>query len=292
MFRFLQPGRPIEQSDQEWLIRRLNWLLGRYGSEYLVRTPPILPTVDALGVPFDRSPKAARSLFSWVCRHMKLNEAHIHFKLFEAQRKQAAEFDLFTGSIGFASSHSAGLYEDSYDQAVLVDKELLRSFVPLIATIAHELSHVKLHRETDIDRSWPDYEKLTDLASVFFGFGLFLMQTAEQDINVEGEPNRRMGYLPTALVCHTLAIGAFIQGDTRVRWMRHMDCRTRRFFKDSHRYLRWTNPPAVSLGPDGLLALGSSVHPPLDLNAQLQRAIAREDYGEAARLKKLIDGKK
>ncbi|MCZ7644807.1 MAG: hypothetical protein M5U26_05915 [Planctomycetota bacterium] len=297
MFEFLAwlfpTDCPIEQKEVEWLVKRLNWLMGQFGSDDFTKRQPVAPEGDFSARAFDRSPRDMRRLFSCLCRHLKLDERYVDFQLYEGEKRARAEFDLFTGAISYQSSSTPGLYRDGYDQKVLIDRGLGRDFDGLIATLAHELAHVKLHRESDIQPDWEDYEKLTDLAAVFFGFGIFQARTAERDFRPDYDgyevPTNRMGYLPTAVICHALAMSAWIQKDLKPGWIGHLDWRTRRNFKRSIRYMRGDRNCVLGMDAAGALVLQKASAQPVGLEEKLRQAIEREDYGEAARLKKLIE---
>ncbi len=61
---------------------------------------------------------------------------------------------------------------------IALRESLLRDPLPLIATIAHEPGHVILLGGRLLDPATPDHEQLTDLLTVFLGFGNFSSTSA------------------------------------------------------------------------------------------------------------------
>ena len=59
-----------------------------------------------------------------------------------------------------------------------IRRRQLRHPVALAATLAHELAHARLLGERRIDPGRSDGEQLTDLATIFFGTGIFTANAA------------------------------------------------------------------------------------------------------------------
>jgi hypothetical protein len=110
--------------------------------------------------------------------------------------------------------------------------------VALVATIAHELGHERLLGESRIDASRRDGEPLTDLFSVFFGFGIFSANAAfEFRSSDRSYQTSKLGYLTEAMYGYALARYAWLRGETSPAWAAHLDTNPRTYLKDGLRFL-------------------------------------------------------
>jgi len=114
----------------------------------------------------------------------------------------------------------------------------------LTAVVAHELCHVRLLGEGRIRRGNPDNERLTDLLTVYFGFGIFSTNAAMNfaraergwrivprglldDRALNGSRNEgygRLGYLRTAEFGYALACYCWLRREETVpAWARYVN---------------------------------------------------------------------
>lgn len=114
---------------------------------------------------------------------------------------------------------SAGLYHDKNEKGkyeISINSVCLKNPEALIGTIAHELSHVKLLGEEKIEEN---DEYLTDLATVFWGFGIF---TANASFQFFQENDRwgynSIGYLKFDEWAYCLALFAFLRYEDKPYW--------------------------------------------------------------------------
>lgn len=76
-------------------------------------------------------------------------------------------------------SGAAGHFQqDGGVPVVAFRRRQLRHPVALTATLAHELAHARLLTERRVDAARKDHEQLTNLATVFFGLGVFTANAA------------------------------------------------------------------------------------------------------------------
>lgn len=293
MLDFFWRRCPIDQDERDWLEFRLGWLVDQFGAGHLTRCPIILPTREFFDEPYDGTMQAAQDVFGRICRYMGLNQEYVDFRIFDAKREGGGEVDLFTGGYTYQSNFTPGLYHDGWQQGISIDRAHCQDHFGLIAVIAHELSHVKLKRESAIDDGVEDYEKLTDLTAVFFGFGVFLARTVERDFRLdeEGEevPTSKLGYLPQATVCHALATIAWVRDDLKPQWGRHLGWYAKQKFKRSVRYLRRTGDTIFRAREAPRARSAPTERDPQELKRMLDEAVAREDYESAAEIKKRLD---
>jgi hypothetical protein len=101
-------------------------------------------------------------------------------------------------------SFAAGTFSAKTGNTVIItyEEKMLNEPMKLVSTLAHELSHYLLASTSvplPVDKD--EEEFLTDLTSVFLGFGVFMANTAFQfdqfnDGNIQGWKTSRLGYLP------------------------------------------------------------------------------------------------
>jgi len=293
MLGFLWRRCPIDPDERDWLEFRLDWLADQFGEEHLTRRPIILPTREFFPEPYDRTVEAVQDVFSRICRYMGLNQEYVDLRIFDAKREAGGEVDLFTGGYSYQNDFTPGLYHDGWQQGISIDRAHCQDHFGLIAVVAHELSHVKLKRESAIDDNVEDYEKLTDLTAVFFGFGVFLARTVERDFRLdeEGEevPTSTLGYLPQATVCHALATIAWARADLKPKWAKHLGWYAKQKFKRSIRHLRRTGDTIFRAQETPRVRSAATERDPEELKRMLDEAVAREDYEGAAAIKKRLD---
>ena len=208
---------PVNAREQKWIEESLAWFRATFGEP----RPVVLPE-DLTG-----------DLFAQVCRHMEVDPAGIAVELYG----DTAEDDLARAAgLTTRSRGAAGHYRREGGRPVVaVDRTLPP--VPLIATVAHELGHVRLDAEHVIGRR-EDHEPLTDLLTVHFGLGIF---TANACFDVSQDDRRRtvrrLGYLTEPMYGYALACHAWLRGEPRPAWARHLDINPRVYLRRGLRYL-------------------------------------------------------
>jgi len=117
---------------------------------------------------------------------------------------------------------AAGMYHPpgpGQKTLIRVSTNQLLELQRLIATLAHELSHVLLLGGGKIDPSVSDHEWITDLLPVFLGIGIFAANvTVHEKLTPLWWTIRKQGYLPSRILGYALALFAHMRGETRPRW--------------------------------------------------------------------------
>jgi hypothetical protein len=109
----------------------------------------------------------------------------------------------------------------------------------VVAVAAHELCHHKLLYRGLARADEKDHEPLTDLATVFFGLGVFTANAAFRFSQGRGGWQRQqLGYMNQPMFGYALAYTARMRGDEDPAWSRYLDGNPRGYFRQASRYLR------------------------------------------------------
>jgi tetratricopeptide (TPR) repeat protein len=238
MFRWIAPKCPVDPETKGWIERRMAWLAEQFGWERMLTVPALTPTRDFFPHRFDCTEHGARRLFEDVCTYAGIEPSQVHLYFFDEGRQT----DTATGML-MNRDGAAGLYHDAEGNACIgLEISRLHDPVSMIATFAHELGHVHLLSSGRIDSSVPDHEPLTDLLTVFLGFGVF---SANSVIREEywslgqwsGWNMARQGYLSFPMYAYALALFAWNRGEDNPAWADYLRPDVRAPFRKAMRYL-------------------------------------------------------
>lgn len=230
---WFKPRLPVADDEAEWLERNVAWLVDQFGME-LVLGPVLRPGRD---IPFEgevHSLAGTRRLLAAVSGRMGVDTAAIDLEY-------VPEDD---GPLPYVTktSGAAGHYQEREGRPVITIYGAERDgVVPLVATIAHELAHVRLLGEGRVLADRRDGEPLTDLLTVVLGLGVFTANAAF-DFAADNESWRtsRLGYLTEQMFGYALARTAFLRGEVKPDWMADLDLNPRTYMKQAMRYLQDT----------------------------------------------------
>ncbi|WP_371496354.1 hypothetical protein OG871_10870 [Kitasatospora sp. NBC_00374] len=228
---------PVGPREQAWVEESTAWLLAEFGPEVL-RRPPVLPTADHFPGPFDGSAEQIGELVVRLCGHFGVDPGGLLVEV----GPYDPQADLMAAELGLtvSSSGAAGHFRIERGRPVVaVEQELAARPVALVATVAHELGHVRLLAGNRIDPDRTDGEPLTDLLTVFFGFGVFNANAAFTRVDRGGRVSRhRLGYLTQEAYGYALACYAHLRGEDRPGWAVHLDANPRGYLRQGLRFLR------------------------------------------------------
>jgi hypothetical protein len=194
----------IPHFTARWLLDNFAWLIrnhathSRFASSVLVLPDKAhLPLQDAGGH------ELALALFAQIKSYCGLADSQV--PLVEGG-------PILPSSGNGHDGHAAGTYTSGGRQGPYITyaTNLLDDRPALVATLAHELGHHLLHRgsqERMLVETSTDEERLTDLAAIFMGFGVFLSNSAFH-MKREGDywTYRYHGYLSESEVIFATAL--------------------------------------------------------------------------------------
>ena len=241
MFGLLKPKLPVTPEQQQWVDTSFQRLAALLGAHRLLQAIVVLPTAEHFPDAYDRSETALRRMLNRVAAHMQVDPLDVDVTLF------ASEDDLTRGLVPFYSgetSAAAGLYHHNPADKphISINEAQLKDPMALVAVLAHELGHIILLRPGLIHRDDSEMEPLTDLLTVFLGFGIFTANAAfrfEQhtDNNSHGWSAQRLGYLSEEQFGYALARFAYERGEAKPSWTRFLSTNIASYLKRSAAWL-------------------------------------------------------
>ena len=235
---------PLTDEQRQWIDDRFDWLQNEFGIGRL-NGEVYLPNEKFFPDPYVPAIDGAESLLNRVCTYMSIDRSRLELKLFT---RDTSYSDIKTPSQQFAGA--AGVFEPG-DSTITIwlEQSMLNNPESLISTIAHELGHVLLLADNRYSRENEDHERLTDLMTVFFGFGVFsanssLVEENWRVGNVSGWSIGTMGYLSLAEYAYALAVYAFRRNEASPQWLKSLRPDVKKLFRLEYSHLvNGTRPP-------------------------------------------------
>lgn len=238
------PKLPVDTDEKDWIEKSLRWLTAEFGEDYLRKIKVVLPTSEYFPDPFSGSQQCVRLVLDRVCTYMDIDPKRIELDVYSDHlddlREILPEWRMKT------DGRIAGQYmtPDTPEgiHIVRVASHNVKEPVALIATLAHEVAHAILLGSGRISSANPEHELLTDLFTVFSGFGIFNANAAFMFKQFTrgykiGWTSRRTGYLPQEAYGYALAGWAFMRHDLNPKWSCHLSLNVRSYMKTSLNYL-------------------------------------------------------
>jgi hypothetical protein len=225
---------PVDVREQEWIEESMEFFLTRFGDGPL-RQAVVLPTPDFFPGPYSGTAADIQPLVTRMCEYMAVDADTVSVELYG----ESTESDLArVAGLTYQSDSVAGHYRRVDGRALIgIDQTLVATPERLIATIAHELCHVRLD-DGGATRDREDHEPLTDLLTVYLGMGIFTANACfdfTQD-NYQ-RSTRRLGYLTEPMFGYGLACYARLRDERQPSWARFLDTNPRAFLKRGLRHL-------------------------------------------------------
>lgn len=215
----------------------MRWFVDEFGTTVL-RRDPVLPSAPFLSEKGYATPAdQVEALIGRLCELMLVDRRLITLELFDGsdEKKQAA-LSGRTRAVGHFRVED-GRAVISLDQSESADQKLLA------AIAVHELCHLRLLGERRIRRDRQDGERLTDLLTVYFGFGILATNAAMRfaradrgwsavplgeldDITLNAarrDGYHRLGYLSSAEFGYALACYCWLRGEQDPGWSRYVN---------------------------------------------------------------------
>jgi hypothetical protein len=248
---------PVGVPHQAWIEASLTWFAREFGREPAAWNV-VLPGPDLPSAAYTGAPEQIGALVSRVCGLMGVDPAEIAVELFNRAGEDVAATRKERRTVGHYSVRNGRT-------VIGLDVTEASDAAYLIAVIAHELCHVRLLGEGRISADRKDHERLTDLLTVYFGFGVFTTNAAlrfgetargfsvqplgeldERTLNAaRNDGFSRLGYLTEREFGYALACHAWLRREAEPPWANHLDPGPRAFLRQGLTYLGRAAEPGV-----------------------------------------------
>lgn len=229
---------PVDSKAKEWIEGRLLWLRDEFGADDLYGGTAVLPTAEFFPDAYDGTRKAAFDLFDRVCEYMGVDRADVTLEFF---KPAASPLFLVNESGAAMPTGAAGLYDSG---TIRLNTDEMAHPMSLVGTLAHELAHQRLLGEGRLDPDVYDNELLTDLLVVFKGLGIFLAnlpRTWDGQFGFWPDSDlRKPEYMTSPMFGYALGLMAWLRGEDRPAWHRHLTFGVRGEFHQTVRFLTAT----------------------------------------------------
>jgi hypothetical protein len=245
---WFSPKLPITRDERDWVdqgFARLEEMLGR---QRLLEARVILPNETDFPDRYDQTPSSGKRLFNRICTYLRVDPELIDLEMFPDKTGELREIVPYWSG---GSDGCAGLYfhdpdEESGGQrprmTISLCDTLLKNPHALVATIAHELGHAILLGGDLMTPEIEDHEPMTDLLTVFLGFGVFNANASAHfsqftHAGRRGWSMQRLGCLSQPMYSYSLARFASERSEDKPEWQRYLSTNVRAYFKSSLAWL-------------------------------------------------------
>jgi hypothetical protein len=237
------PECPADAECKELIEDTFLWLEQEFGKDPLLR-PPLVPTSELFPNAWTSSYEDGLRLATDLCQFMYVDTALVEFVFFSAGEDPMASS---LPEYSISREGPAGLYvhpESKSKFLIALDEGGLQRPTALVATICHELSHIRLLGESRLSREDKDHERKTDLLTIYFGAGVYTANSAfefsqwtDMASHRQGWRASRLGYLSESELGYSLAAYALIRGESKPSWRKHLSPNIRYYFDESSFFL-------------------------------------------------------
>jgi len=239
---FGPPRRPIPEASQKWLDEAFSWLIMLFGDERTRDRKVLVPHPTDFPIRYDGGVQAALDTLHILAVQMEVNSDDILLDFYEDGKSSlstGSPFNSFIPLMGYKNlTSSAGLYWGKQEDGkyhIWLEKRNLIDPENMVATLAHEIAHIKLLGEERIEKN---NEPLTDLMTIVFGLGIFNANVSFREykaFNSWGYSST--GYLKQREWGYSLALFARLRGEKDPDWTKYLTRNIRSDFSKSQAYL-------------------------------------------------------
>jgi hypothetical protein len=218
---------PIDRSTRLWMENSFRWLAYQFGQKNIVSKPMLLPTPENFPIQYDGSKDSMMKTAEIVAGQMEIDINEVMLDNYEQNIQE------FSGDMGYKiftqidkdsdEKLSAGLYFEKNEQGkyeIFIEKRNLNDPENLVATLAHEFSHIKILGEKRLDFN---DEALTDLTTVVFGLGIFNANSAFKEHKTYNSYGyNSIGYLKQREWGYALALYAYYRKEENSDWIKFL----------------------------------------------------------------------
>jgi len=241
---FGKPKPTVTPEDKEWVEDAFLWFEEQYSRDFLKRVKVIEPTKEFFGHQFLGKEEDAQFVLTKCMEYMDIKSVDVQLYFFsEAPLEFDDEGIVVTqkeDGAGTKDSYALGKYSEKGPNNFEIGLELsqLKNPQSMIATIAHELSHLILLGEGRLEEN---NEELTDLNCIALGFGIFISNSIFNFQQWHGTSHQgwnanRQGYIPEQVATYAMAVFNKYQNNL-TDWSRHLNKGVKKMYERNLKYL-------------------------------------------------------
>ncbi len=229
---------PIDPEMRLWMENAFLWLATQFGHHNIATKPMIFPTPEHFPIRYDGSKESLIETAQIVANQMEIDINEINLEIYEQNIQKLNEgfgHGIWT-EVDKESDEklTAGLYFDKNEQGkydIFIERGNLSDPENLVATLAHEFSHIKILGEKRLDFN---DEQLTDLTPVVFGLGIFNANSAfKEHKSFDSYGHNSVGYLKQKEWGYALALYTFFRQEENPDWIKYLTPNIKSDFKKS-----------------------------------------------------------
>ncbi len=219
-------GCPVEDEKRIWIEKSFNFLLNTFGKSNTQARIVLTPTPKDFPIFYDGSEKSAFETLKIISKQMEVDFEKITLSFYDESIQRITE------------GNPNGLYwskGENDDCEIAIVRKLLDEPENLVATLAHEVAHIKLLGENRLEEN---DEPLTDLTTIFFGLGIFNANSAFQTFTDNQSYGwSTLGYLSQMDWGYALSLFALIRKESSPNWANHLCTNVKADFRQSQNFI-------------------------------------------------------
>lgn len=243
---------PVSEQNRLWLEDAFGLLLDFFGQDLTRQRKVLIPHYDDFPIAYNGTEESTYETMKIIATQMEVPFESIELTFYDEGIHSLSTGSPFGSGIFLksddADKSSAGLYwgQTAYGRyEVWLNRNKLAEPENLVATLAHEIAHIKLLGEERMDEN---DEHLTDLTTVIFGLGIFNANAAFQTFTkVDSYGWQSQGYLSQPQWGYALALFAHLRGEESPAWIKHLTPNVKADFLQGQRFIA-ENPSLVFNG--------------------------------------------
>lgn len=210
-----------DAEERELLLQELAGLIGQVGWERFVRTPIVLPSAEYFPDRWTPDADGVHRLAMRFLRYAGLDDLELDIEIFEGERAPEA------GVVRSRQHSDAAAWFAGIEDGVCyfgANANQLEDPLGVTAAMGHETAHAFRHRHQIFVDDLDTEERLTDLTTVYLGFGVLTTNasqrhrsfgSAEGLLGSHGWSVSSLGYLSPQALSYLLAAMAIVRGYSR-----------------------------------------------------------------------------
>ena len=232
----------LDEETRLWLDEAMFWLFDTFGDEAVKSRKILTPTHEDLPITFDGQYATAEKALEIIADQMEIDIKEVKLDFYVEGHTQMSSGTRSGGAMFMqpveGESYSGGKYwgrQEDGKYHIWLEARKLNQPLELMATLAHELAHIKLLGEGRVEEN---NEPLTDLTTIVFGLGIFNANASFQYKQETGYSAwSKLGYLTQMEWGYALAFFAYMRGEREPEWINHLSTNIKSDFKKSINYI-------------------------------------------------------